>query len=100
MRNIPLGWSITGAVIGVMGFAFNLITLSAIINGVYVSAIINGVYVGRGWLTMAAVLCPSSFIPLRNVGCIFALNCILYAMLFGGLRFVWIKLRRPREISN
>jgi len=91
MRNIPLGWSITGAVIGVMGFAFNLITLSAIINGVYV---------GRGWLTLAAVLCPSSFIPLRNVGCIFALNCILYAMLFGGLRFVWIKLRRPREISN
>ena len=91
MRNIPLWWSITGAVIGVMGFAFNLITLSAIINGVYV---------GRGWLTMAAVLCLSSFIPLRNVGCIFALNCILYAMLFGGLRFVWIKLRRPREISN
>jgi len=29
MRNIPLWWSITGAVIGVMGFAFNLITLSA-----------------------------------------------------------------------
>ena len=96
MRNIPLGWSITGAVIGVMGFAFNLFTLSAVINGVYV---------GRGWLTLAAVLCPSAvlcplFIPLRNVWCIFALNCILSAMLFGGLRFVWIKLRRPREISN
>jgi len=91
MRDIPLRWSIIGAVIGVMGFAFNLITLSAIINGAYV---------GRGWLTLAAVLCPSVFTPLRNVGCIFALNCILYAMLFGGLRFVWIKLRRHRENSN
>jgi hypothetical protein len=91
MRNIPLGWSITGAVIGMMGFVFNLITLGAIINKVYV---------GRGWLTLAAVLCPSSFIPLRNVGGIFALNCIFYAVLFGGLRFVWIKLRRSRENSN
>jgi hypothetical protein len=81
----------TGAVIGVLGFAFNLLTLSAIINGAYV---------GRGWLTLAAVLCPCSFTPLRNIGGVLALNCILYAMLFGGLRFVWIKLRRPRVISN
>jgi hypothetical protein len=81
MRKIPLAWSLTGAVIGAMGFAYNLITLGAIINGVDV---------GRGWVTLGAVLCPW-FIPLRNFWCIFALNCILYALLFCGLRFAWIK---------
>jgi len=90
MRKMPLGWSITGAVIGATGFAYNLITLSAIINGVDV---------GRGWVTLAAILCPAAvlcpwFIPLRSVWCIFALNCIFYALLFGGLRFAWIRLYR------
>jgi len=84
MGKIPLGWLITGAVIGAMGFAYNLITLGAIINGVDV---------GHGWVTLGAVLCPW-FIPLRNIWCIFVLNCILYALLFCGLRFAWIRLSR------
>jgi hypothetical protein len=86
MGKIPLGWSIMGTVMGAIGFAYNLILLGAIINGVDV---------GRRWVILGAVFCPR-FIPLRNVWCVLALNCILYATLFGGLRFVWIKIRRPR----
>lgn len=84
MRKTLLGWSMTGAVVGAMGFAYNLITLGAIINGVAVS---------RGWVTLGAVLCPW-FIPLRNVWGILALNCILYALLFRGVRFAWVRLFR------
>ncbi len=90
MGKIPLGWSITGMVIGAMGFAYNLITLGAIINGVDV---------GRGWVTLGAVLCPW-FIPLRNLGFIFALNCILYALLFLGCRVRLGQAFPPIEISN
>ena len=89
MRNAPLGWLIAGAVMGVIGFAYNLMA---------VGAIINGVDVRHTWVTLGVILCPW-IVPLRNMWCILALNCILYAMLFGGLRFAWIKLR-PRKISN
>jgi hypothetical protein len=90
MGKISLGWPISGAVIGAVGFAFDLFTLSAIMNGVDV---------GRGWVTLAAILCPWCLV-LRNMWCILALNCILYALLFFGLRFSWVRLSRRQEISN
>ena len=86
---MTLRWLIIGAVIGGIGFTYNLITLGAIINGVYVS---------RGWVTLGAVLCPW-FIPLRSFWLILTLNCISYALLFCGLRFARVRISR-RENSN
>ena len=42
MRSIPLGWAISGVIVGALGWAYNLMTLGAIINGVDV---------GHGWIT-------------------------------------------------
>jgi hypothetical protein len=89
MRNLPLGWSIAGAVVGILGFAYNLMTLGAIINGAYV---------GRVWITLGVVLCPW-VVPVRNLWCILALNCILYAMLFAGLRIAWLRIH-AKTIAN
>jgi hypothetical protein len=89
MRHVALVWSIFGAVFGALGLAYNLMT---------VGAIINGVEVGRAWITLGVVPCPW-IVPLRNLWCILALNCILYALLFAGLRIVRIRLRFS-AISN
>jgi hypothetical protein len=89
MRNISLGWTITGAIVGALGWAYNLMTLGAIINGVDV---------GHGWITLGIFLCPW-FVPLRNIWFILILNCMLDALLLAGLRFAWMRLQR-REISN
>ena len=85
MRQVSLGWSMAGAIFGGLGFAYNLMTLGAIINGAFV---------GHGWVTLGMVLCPW-LVPLRNLWCILALNCLLYALVFAGLRLAWIRFRRP-----
>jgi hypothetical protein len=89
MRNIPLGWTIAGAVVGALGWFYNLMTLGAIINGVYV---------GHGWITLGIVFCPW-FVPVRNLWVVLVLNCILYASLFAGARIAW-SLFHGKKISN
>jgi hypothetical protein len=59
MRQLSRGWLISGAVFGGLGFAYNLMTLGAIINGVYVA---------HGWETLGIMLCPW-LLPLRNFWC-------------------------------
>jgi hypothetical protein len=79
MRGVSLGWLIAGTVFGGMGFAYNLMVLAAIINGVLVS---------HEWVVLGVFLCPW-VVPLRNLWCILALNCALYGSLFAGLRLMW-----------
>lgn len=83
MGKILLTWSIIGAVVGALGFAHYLFLFSAIINKADVR---------HWWLILGVVLCPPSLIPLRNLALIFAFNCVVYALLFLGLRVAWGRL--------
>lgn len=86
MRRVSLGWSITGAAFGLIGFVYNLMVLGAIINGVLVE---------HRWILLGIALCPWQ-IPLRSLWAILTLNCMLYALFFAGLRFAWARFRDRR----
>jgi hypothetical protein len=90
MRRVTLKWPLTGALFGAVGWLC-LIKLLA--------TALSQEEIRRGWKFVFIVLCPVAIAPGVGPWWLLALNCALYAIVFGGLGLIYSSLASS-QISN
>ena len=76
-------WPLAGALFGAMGW-FSFIYLLATSLSQY--------EIGKGWKSVFIILCPAETIPGVGTWWILIGNCLVYAIVFDGLRQITKKL--------